>query len=328
MSSADSQVRDSQAAWTALGDRMRKTRSRLLLALVVLGTYLAARSWLDWRRQSQEAELLSVVVQPISSTPADATDAPHEKLPDTLPSSKSPDAHATAKDAEPVKQPSPATASKQEPANRRVSKSGRPDKTAAIDRGEESHEPRDKQPTLTKRDSASAASTVAPGVIESWGFSLGKWVTESRSDSDGFNRIAVREVVSALGRYTRGASRRPSGPTPPVSTGLVSKPGASPVEAAGPVSKETPGGRASPGPAKSVLGLSLVNPATTGGAVHYLLNGQERTLRPGQSQQLPAGRWRIEFHRGGNYGDAAYTLASGSYRFQVTGQGWDLLSVE
>src|SRR5881296_3075782 len=45
MSDASLGSQDSQAAWTALGNRMRRNRRWLLLALVALGIYMGAETW-------------------------------------------------------------------------------------------------------------------------------------------------------------------------------------------------------------------------------------------------------------------------------------------
>ena len=62
--------------------------------------------------------------------------------------------------------------------------------------------------------------------------------------------------------------------------------------------------------------------------VRLLVNGEEHTLRPGESQRLPAGRWLLEFHRGGDFGDQAYTVGGGNYHFQATARGWELVGVQ
>jgi hypothetical protein len=74
-------------------------------------------------------------------------------------------------------------------------------------------------------------------------------------------------------------------------------------------------------------GLVLLNPQETGGSVSYLLNGQVQSLRPGQKQELPGAQsWRIQFHRGDDFGNAEHTLTSGTYAFRVSKQGWELSS--
>jgi hypothetical protein len=69
----------------------------------------------------------------------------------------------------------------------------------------------------------------------------------------------------------------------------------------------------------------LLNPGETGGAVHYLVNGQVHSLRPGETHNLGSGdTFYIQFHRGEDFGNAGYTLDSGTYAYQVTEDGWDL----
>jgi hypothetical protein len=69
----------------------------------------------------------------------------------------------------------------------------------------------------------------------------------------------------------------------------------------------------------------LVNPADSGGAVNYTLNGNPFTIEPGSRKVLPDKRgWRIEFDRGDNNGAARYSLPYGTYTFAVTSKGWEL----
>jgi len=73
-------------------------------------------------------------------------------------------------------------------------------------------------------------------------------------------------------------------------------------------------------------GLVLRNPAKSGGTVVYVLDGHVHSLWPGEKQDLPQGRsWKIQFHRGGDFGSADYSLGSGTYTFHATARGWDLL---
>lgn len=73
-------------------------------------------------------------------------------------------------------------------------------------------------------------------------------------------------------------------------------------------------------------GLLLICPATNGSDIHFVVNNEDRVLRPGQSERL-LGRdlWTIQFHRGGEFGDAKYVLAAGSYKFTAGPRGWDLM---
>lgn len=71
--------------------------------------------------------------------------------------------------------------------------------------------------------------------------------------------------------------------------------------------------------------LTLANPGDTGIEVYYAVDGTILMLAPGQSKQFSGGQTRrIQFHRGGEFGEADYTLTSGAYEFRVSSTGWDL----
>lgn len=71
--------------------------------------------------------------------------------------------------------------------------------------------------------------------------------------------------------------------------------------------------------------LQIVNPAETGGTVFYLVNGEVNSLEPGESHNLKNGRqYTIEFHRGGELGEAELQLQAGTYHFRVDDAGWNL----
>jgi hypothetical protein len=73
--------------------------------------------------------------------------------------------------------------------------------------------------------------------------------------------------------------------------------------------------------------IVLMNPAETGGPVHYVADNQVYTLQPGEEQVLPCHEAsRIEFDRGEDFGPARYALHPGSYAFAVTEKGWDLVA--
>ncbi|MBI3461561.1 MAG: hypothetical protein HY000_00660 [Planctomycetes bacterium] len=70
----------------------------------------------------------------------------------------------------------------------------------------------------------------------------------------------------------------------------------------------------------------LINPAESGGVIHYLVDGASYSLHPGQMHQVDGERkLRVEFHRGDNHGDAVHDLNPGTYVFQVTAHGWALV---
>ena len=73
-------------------------------------------------------------------------------------------------------------------------------------------------------------------------------------------------------------------------------------------------------------GVLIRNPDDSGSTVHYTLNGQRHSLEPGYRHNVSSSRkWEIQFDRGGSFGKARYSLPAGSYRFDVTENGWDLV---
>jgi hypothetical protein len=75
--------------------------------------------------------------------------------------------------------------------------------------------------------------------------------------------------------------------------------------------------------------LCVLYPPSDGSEIHYLVNGEDRVLRPGQSDRLTGRQsWKIQFHRGGEFGDAKYELSAGTYQFTAGPQGWELAQVE
>lgn len=77
-------------------------------------------------------------------------------------------------------------------------------------------------------------------------------------------------------------------------------------------------------PAAKAAGLVLQNPASNGGAVHFLIDDEVFTLQPSRTQRLEGRGWMIRFHRGGDFGNVLYRLSPGQYTFAVTGTGWEL----
>jgi hypothetical protein len=77
---------------------------------------------------------------------------------------------------------------------------------------------------------------------------------------------------------------------------------------------------ASPSPTR----LVIRNATESGKAVHFLVNERAFALLPGEKIELTGRRWLVRFHRGGEYGDAAYALWPGSYEFAVGKGGWDI----
>lgn len=84
-----------------------------------------------------------------------------------------------------------------------------------------------------------------------------------------------------------------------------------------------------PQPPRESQTTLIENPSDTGGTVRFLLGGESFTLKPGETIS-PTGPWPlvVRFHRGGEHGEARYSLRPGVYRFDVTRSGWELVTVD
>lgn len=72
-------------------------------------------------------------------------------------------------------------------------------------------------------------------------------------------------------------------------------------------------------------GTVVVNPSSSRATINYNINGNHYVMEPGMRQKLPGDRkWVIEFDRGQNFGQSAYTLAPGTYHFTPSDLGWQL----
>ena len=95
-----------------------------------------------------------------------------------------------------------------------------------------------------------------------------------------------------------------------------------------PASKEAAEPAAHP-PADLRRQLQIENPTNSGGTVKFLIDGRPCTLRPGESRSLPTETpHRIQFHRGGKFGNADIRLSEGHFKFQVSNQGWQLITAK
>ena len=75
--------------------------------------------------------------------------------------------------------------------------------------------------------------------------------------------------------------------------------------------------------------LEIVNPLETNGPVHFVIEGAVHTLLPGETRQwLALGQRNVEFHRGDEFGDATYVVERGTWQFQVSEAGWELVAAE
>jgi len=70
----------------------------------------------------------------------------------------------------------------------------------------------------------------------------------------------------------------------------------------------------------------VINPATTGATVNFVVDQTPYGLEAGLAQPLMGQpSWVIAYDRGGQAGEARYTLVPGSYSFTVNASGWDLV---
>jgi hypothetical protein len=80
-------------------------------------------------------------------------------------------------------------------------------------------------------------------------------------------------------------------------------------------------------PVPVVASIRILNPASTGRLVNYMLGAGQFSIDSAQSMVHNDGTQVITFDRGDGFGTAAYTLDPGTYRFTLTEAGWDLVTV-
>jgi hypothetical protein len=120
---------------------------------------------------------------------------------------------------------------------------------------------------------------------------------------------------------------------PPAPNGAES-PAADPMQPIDPLT--TPQPPAAPPPVNGVPfatdSLIVVNPPTTGGAVHFAVDGVVHRLDAGEFAEFAelVGRRerQIEFHRGDDFGYARHQFASGALAFGVGEAGWTLTPLD
>jgi hypothetical protein len=79
-------------------------------------------------------------------------------------------------------------------------------------------------------------------------------------------------------------------------------------------------------PTESENKIILANPEDSGGPVSYDLSGFAYTIEPGNIQTLTTRpSWVVTFDRGGDFGQASYTVKNGTFTFTPTEKGWDLV---
>jgi len=75
--------------------------------------------------------------------------------------------------------------------------------------------------------------------------------------------------------------------------------------------------------------MVIVNPPTTGGTVHFVVEGEIYSLPAGTCRRF-AGKnpQRVVFHKGDDESDAEHELESGLFAFAVGSAGWELVPVD
>ncbi|MDR3635753.1 MAG: hypothetical protein P4L84_18270 [Isosphaeraceae bacterium] len=116
----------------------------------------------------------------------------------------------------------------------------------------------------------------------------------------------------------------PNQPPQPIQTGPPAIPpsaGAAQVQRNALPSSVSPANTAT-APALTVM---IRNQDSSGLTINYAVNGTPYSTPNGSAQRLDVPpKAQIVFDRGGEFGEARYTLRSGVYDFQVTDRGWEL----
>jgi hypothetical protein len=73
--------------------------------------------------------------------------------------------------------------------------------------------------------------------------------------------------------------------------------------------------------------ITLLNPQENQQTVAYTIDSTQDSLALDQSTVYQGGTRVITFDRGGNFGQAQYTLQPGTYRFAASDHGWELFAV-
>jgi hypothetical protein len=73
--------------------------------------------------------------------------------------------------------------------------------------------------------------------------------------------------------------------------------------------------------------ITLLNPQENRQMIAYTIDSTQDSLALDQSTVYQGGTRVITFDRGGNFGQAQYTLQPGTYRFAASAHGWELFAV-
>lgn len=75
--------------------------------------------------------------------------------------------------------------------------------------------------------------------------------------------------------------------------------------------------------------LVIANPRTTGGTVHFVVEGEVYSLLAGTYRRFPGtDPKRVIFHKGDDEADAQHELETGLFAFAVGSAGWELVPVD
>ena len=283
---------------------VRVARLSLISALIVLGLYASAIAWQQFGPQGKRAlrptgPVASTAVT--TATPSKtATAQPARQSSSTTTAATEPPTTApaptavTPTDANPQSNVPPADVAVSTQPTPTVDATPAPDATAA-------------ETSTALRPGSAVAPVLAAAAAKVW------W--QSRNS---MGQSAGR-AAQAIGQSTLDSLKHPASATPsPHATAQTEVPATTTT-----VEPTAPTPEVKTASSTRVL---LVNPSTTGGVIHYLVNGATYSLYPGQMQELDGGQTlRVEFHRGGNFGDARRSLTPGRYEFQVTADGWKLV---
>jgi hypothetical protein len=207
MSEATFSSQDSQAAWAALGDRMRKNRFWLVSALVACGLYMAVQGWVRLRASGGDMDWLFVHVSPTNASAVASPDAP------PAPQARASEPQAKHKERPEQIAKAPSTPIGQGPRSTAKAAVARNTRTAVP------HGPAHPVRSPAERRMDQTPETlIEQRAVEELGTSLGEWIAHWEGEKAESRARGLKVAASAVARYAR---REPSltqtaVPSPPV----------------------------------------------------------------------------------------------------------------
>jgi hypothetical protein len=107
-----------------------------------------------------------------------------------------------------------------------------------------------------------------------------------------------------------------------LTTGAAGAPQPGPISIVSPT-PEAPS-PAPPSPPSAEARILLINPPETRNTVAYQVDGSPFEMPSDSQQDLSGGPRQVAFDRGGDFGEARYTLTEGTYVFALGARGWGL----